>query len=686
MAKNTHEIKQRYETALGFIKTGQYTQAEELLGHMVSSDKSSVPFRLALGECARKQNRFSQAAQWYRSVLDFDPVNFAAHCNYGSIMMIEKNYTESEKHFRQAIKINPGQKALFTSLGMALLEQKQYENAAEMFNNARVGSTCDIQNDTGLLRSLIMSKRLTETQNLIQQLTSQFPQMSQLYNAIGNAFREADDNEQAKIFYVKALQIQPDNAEGHYNLGCVMRQWNKLDEAVICFKNATRLDPLNKTALVDLGETLQLMGECDEAETQFKAALSLDPDCTMARDNLLVSMLYNPRYSVKEVYDTHNEWGCKKVHTNHLITNKNASSGSKSLVRVGYLSPDFCKHPTATLLEPVITLHDRNTFEVFCYSQTRFIDQKTEMFKKSTDQWREISHLSDNDTYELIKGDQIDILVDCAGHMAGNRLGVFAMHPSKIQISGFGYPSTTGLQSINYRITDSICEPAELHHLCNEKLLYIDHGFFTYVPPSDAPGITELPSIEKNYITFGSLHTTARLNNEVIQLWSEILKTVNNSRLILFRTTLTESIIKRITGWFENYGIASNRITFLNQIHSDHYLTTYHDIDISLDTFPWSGHTTACESLWMGVPMITLKGDRHASRMVASLMERIGLPEFVADSSEKCIDIAKIATSDLHHLNTLRGSMRQRMLHSPVSENEKWVRELEDKYLRIVNQ
>jgi predicted O-linked N-acetylglucosamine transferase (SPINDLY family) len=308
------------------------------------------------------------------------------------------------------------------------------------------------------------------------------------------------------------------------------------------------------------------------------------------------------------------------------------------------------------------------------------------MFKKSTDQWREISHLSDNDTYELIKGDQIDILVDCAGHMAGNRLGVFAMHPSKIQISGFGYPSTTGLQSINYRITDSICEPAELHHLCNEKLLYIDHGFFTYVPPSDAPGITELPSIEKNYITFGSLHTTARLNNEVIQLWSEILKTVNNSRLILFRTTLTESIIKRITGWFENYGIASNRITFLNQIHSDHYLTTYHDIDISLDTFPWSGHTTACESLWMGVPMITLKGDRHASRMVASLMERIGLPEFVADSSEKCIDIAKIATSDLHHLNTLRGSMRRRMLHSPVGENEKWVRELEDKYLRIVNQ
>jgi predicted O-linked N-acetylglucosamine transferase (SPINDLY family) len=530
-----------------------------------------------------------------------------------------------------------------------------------------------------------MRKMLTEAQALIQQLISQFPQMSQLYNAIGNAFREADDNEQARAFYVKALQIQPDNAEGHYNLGCVMRQWNRLDEAVICFRNAIRFDASNKIAFVDLGETLQLMGECDEAEKHFKAALALDPDCAMAWDNFLVSMLYNPQYSVKEVYDTHNEWGSKWGASNQVITDKNVTLRNDQCVRVGYLSPDFCKHPTAMLLEPVIKLHDRNTFGVFCYSQTRFNDQKTEMFKKSADQWREISYLSDTDACQLIKSDQIDILVDCAGHMAGNRLGVFAMEPAPIQISGFGYPATTGLQLIDYRITDSTCEPVELQHLCNEKLLFMENGFFTCVPPSDAPELTELPSIKKNYITFGSLHTTARLNIEVIHLWADILKAVNNSRLILFRTTLTESIIKRITSWFENYGIARNRITFLNQVHSNHYLTIYHDVDISLDTFPWSGHTTACESLWMGVPMITLKGDRHASRMVASLMELVGLPEFVADSREKFIEIARTITSDLHHLNTLRASMRQRMLQSPVCENEKWVRELEEMYLRILN-
>lgn len=682
---HNNSSKKRYVAAVNLMKAGLYQQAEELLAYDLATDKSSIPFRMASGECARKQNNSTLAGQWYRSVLDIDPDNFAARCNYGSVMLIEKRYPEAEVQFREAIRINPEKKQVFSGLGTALLEQGRYSDAVECFSKARHGSVHDVQLDVSLLRALLMSKKTADVELLIQSLTEQFSRNSAVYNAIGNAFRESGDDERAKQFYVKALQIQPDNAESHYNLGCIMRSWNRLDEALSCFNNALRFKLLNTAVLVDTGEVLQLMGECDEAEKRFRKALTLDPGCTIAFDNLLVAMLYNPRYSVHEVYNAHREWGQTiDVHASaqrmHVSTVKN-----EQRVRVGYLSPDFCKHPTASFLAPVIKLHDRERFTVYCYCQQRYDDEKTTMFKKTADHWREISNLNDMEASTLIKNDQIDILVDCAGHMAGNRLGIFALHPALVQLAGFGYPSTTGLSAIDYRISDIACEPVTLQTLCTEKVLYMNNGFFTYHPPADAPAVTPLPSLDNGIVTFGSLHTTARLNREVIRLWAVLLNEISNSRLILFRTTLTNSISERIAGWFEEDGIELNRVTFSNTVPSGHYLSMYKDIDISIDTFPWSGHTTACESLWMGVPMVTFRGDHHAAAMVASLMERISLKEFVADSINQYIDVARAAVSDLPRLNNLRNTMRQRLLQSPVCENLQWVRELEEKYLQVLD-
>lgn len=684
MAIHSNNSNKKFETVLNLMKAGQYAQVEELLGQNPGIDTSSIPSRLVLGECARKQNKISLAGQWYKSVLEIDPDNFAARCNYGTVMLLERRYSEAETQFLEALRINPAQKPVFSSLGTALFEQGKYDDAIECFSKARNATAGDMHNDISLLRALLMSKKLTGAEQLVQTLLLQFPRQSQVYNAIGNAFRESGDDGSAKEFYVKALQHQPDNGESHYNLGCIMRQWNKLDEALACFNNALRFRLSNTTVLVDTGEVLQLMGECDEAEKRFREALALDPGCSIALDNLLVSMLYSSRYSVTEVYNAHKEWGSTKsayaaVDGIHITAVKNEQQ-----VRVGYLSPDFCKHPTSSLLAPVIRLHDREKFTVYCYSQQRYDDEKTVIFKNHTDYWREISHMNDIDAYTAIKNDQLDILVDCAGHMAGNRLGIFALRPAPVQISGFGYPSTTGLPSMDYRITDTICEPVALQQLCNEKLLFLDNGFFTYDPPADAPDIVPLPSLDNGDITFGSLHTTARLNRDVIRLWAALLGEIPGSRLILFRTTMTKNVSERIAGWFDEEGIEKNRITFSNSLVSGNYLTTYNEIDISLDTFPWSGHTTACESLWMGVPMITLRGDHHAARMVSSLMERIGLPEFVADSKDEYIGAARSAASDLHRLNALRISMRQRLLQSPICENLQWVRELEKKYLQIL--
>lgn len=677
-------FNEQYEHALQLMRDGLFEKAEEALECLLSSRVNSIPLRLALGDCARKSNKMYRAGEWYRSVLEIDRDNFAAHCNFGSVMLVEKKFNLAEEHFREAIRLNSAKKQLLNSLGTAIFEQKRFGEAAKCFNEAMASGVNDINNGIALLRALLMGGENVHAKELIDTLSIKFPGSSQLYNAAGNAYRESGDENVARDYYVKALQLQPDYAEAHYNLGCILRQWNRLDEAMCCFKNAVRFDPHNATSLVDYGETLQIMGLCDDAEQEFKKALSIDSTCTIAWDNLLVSMLYNPRYSGEQVRNAHAEWG-RAISKILLRKNRIYSLRDDSQpIRIGYVSPDFCKHPTAPILEQIVKLHDRTRFTVYCYAQLRYDDEKTAMFRKWCDQWRDITSLGDEAAVELITNDRIDILVDCAGHMAGNRLGIFARRPTPVQISGFGYPAVTGLPSIDHHITDAICEPVDQKPEDDVKFLRMDNGFFTWVPPVDAPDVVSLPLLKNDFVTFGSLHTTARLNREVVHLWAALLNKCDNSRIIVFRTTLTDSIIQRLVQWFEEGGVDRNRITFLNTVPPGHYLSIYDQIDMSLDTFPWSGHITACESLWMGVPVITFKGDTHASSMVSSLMNRIGLGEFVADSKNAEADIARALIDRPEYLQELRRTMRQRILNSPVCAHEMWVRELEQKYIQVL--
>jgi predicted O-linked N-acetylglucosamine transferase (SPINDLY family) len=686
MSINDQSFKEKYEHALRLMRDGLFEKAEVVLECLLGSRVNSVPLRLTLGDCARKSNRIHRAGEWYGSVLEIDPDNFAALCNYGSVMLAEKKFNDAEAHFREAIRVNSEKKQLLTSLGTALFEQKRYDEAAECFKDAIAGGVSDITSGIALLRALLMGGKCDQAKELIDTISIQFPGSPQLYNATGNAYRECGNETIARDYYVKALQLQPDYSEAHYNLGCILRQWNSLDEAMSCFKNAVRFDPRNITAIIDYGETLQIMGQCDDAERQFTNALSIDSNCAIAWDNLLVSMLYNPRYSGEQVCAAHTDWGRAITQQVHLEKRAHTLRGDDQPIRIGYVSPDFCKHPAAQILEQIVKLHDRTRFTVYCYAQIRYDDEKTSMFRTNCDQWRDITSMSDDDSVELIRKDQIDILVDCAGHMAGNRLGIFARHSAPVQISGFGYPATTGLPSIDYYITDAICEPVDRTERSVEKYLRMDNGFFTWIPPVDAPDCAPLPFLKNKFVTFGSLHTTARLNWEVVRLWADLMNKCDNSRIILFRTTLTDSITRCLVQWFEEGRVDRERITFSKTVPSGHYLSIYDQIDLSLDTFPWSGHITACESLWMGVPVITFKGDTHASNMVSSLMNRIGLGDFVADSKNAVNDIARSFIDKPEYLQDLRRSMRHRLLSSPVCAHEKWVRELEQKYSQLLSE
>jgi protein O-GlcNAc transferase len=291
--------------------------------------------------------------------------------------------------------------------------------------------------------------------------------------------------------------------------------------------------------------------------------------------------------------------------------------------------------------------------------------------------------MTDDQLTQRIRQDKIDILIDCAGHMGGNRLGVFAGRAAPVQVSAFGYPCTSGLKSIDYRMTDNVTDNNLSQKYYTEKLLFTDTCFCTFATPSDAPDTGPLPALKNGFITFGSLHTTSRLNRAVIELWAVILNKIKSSHLIIFRTTLTRSVINRLNSWFRESAVDLSKIEYLSEIPQKGYLDIYNRIDCQLDTFPWSGHTTACESLWMGVPVITLCGDRYASRMVSSVLYHCGMKEWICGSKEEYVQKAINAAYEIEKLKKTRTDLRSEVIKSELMNNARYTEEIEKQYRKI---
>jgi predicted O-linked N-acetylglucosamine transferase (SPINDLY family) len=284
---------------------------------------------------------------------------------------------------------------------------------------------------------------------------------------------------------------------------------------------------------------------------------------------------------------------------------------------------------------------------------------------------------------EQIRHDQIDILVDLAGHTGGNRLGVFAQRPAPVQVTYLGYPNTTGLAAIGYRLSDAVADPTqEPPDHCSEQIVRLPGCWCTWSPPANAPDVAPPPVRAKGHITFGSLHKPPKINDAMMDLWAKILHSVPGSRLLIFRNTLDISARERLTGEFRARGIASDRLDLNNGKveESASHLTLYHRIDISLDSLPWSGHATTCESLWMGVPMVSLRGNRHAGRMSASIMTALNLTELIAETPEQYVQMASRLAADVGRLTELRAELRNRMKTSPLCDAATFTRQLEATY------
>ncbi len=505
---------------------------------------------------------------------------------------------------------------------------------------------------------------------------------------LGMVFKEKGDLVASEKHYRMVITLSPEMDRAYNNLGNVLQQLSKLDDAILCYRKAIALNPSNKSCLNNLGNVLKDQGKYTEAIQCYQKALELDPHFRIAFENLVFILHYDNSNTPAEIYSQHRKWA--ELHevpmqNSKPTTYQNCKDPNKRL-RIGYVSGDFKRHPVACFIQSLLRSHNHQDYEIYCYSNNSQSDDITVRFQQLSDQWREIYLTEDEQVVEMIQRDDIDILVDLSGHTKDNRLMVFTKKPAPIQISYLGYPNTTGLNAIDYRLVDNYTDPpGKSEHLNSETLIRLPHGFLCYTPPHDAPTVGPSPCLSTEHLTFGSFNNLAKVSSEVLCLWGKILKSYPNSRLILkSHYTISEETACYWRSILEKAGIDNHRVQLVGRIVDRiKHLSFYEHIDIALDTYPYNGTTTTCEALWMGVPVVTLAGDTHVSRVGMSLLSVVGLEELIAHTHEDYVQGAVSLAKDRPRLHSLRQSLRSRVQRSSLTNSVLFTESLEAVYRQI---
>ncbi|MCE9620023.1 MAG: tetratricopeptide repeat protein [Planctomycetes bacterium] len=491
----------------------------------------------------------------------------------------------------------------------------------------------------------------------------------------------ADD--EAVAAFRRALAIDPQPKVWEY-LGKLLRQTGELDESIECCRQAIKAQPRNAVAWNNLGATFQRQGKLKEALECFETSLAIKPDFPLAWNNYLYTLNFTADSDPRAIFEAHRKFGTlfDRPMSPRDASEKH-SAGAPRRLRVGYVSPDFRRHSVAHFIEPILKAHDPEKIEVFCYSNTPIVDETTLRIKALAPNWRLIHNRPDEEVAELIRRDDIDILVDLAGHTTGNRLPLFGLKPAPVQVSWIGYPNTTGLTTMDFRITDRFADPpGETDALHSETLWRMPDCFSCFQAPPASPEVGPLPALKHGGVTFGSFNNFAKTTPQVIDVWARILKGAPAARLLLKNRSMTAPKVRdSILAMFAGHGVAAERVEMLGTDASpfDH-LDRYNAIDVALDPFPYNGTTTTFEALWMGVPVVALAGASHVGRVGVSQMSNLGLTELIARDIDDYVKIAVGLAADLPRLTELRAGLRRRLIASPLMDAARFTRHLERAY------
>ncbi|MDP9174237.1 MAG: tetratricopeptide repeat protein [Planctomycetota bacterium] len=632
----------------------------------------------------QKAGRLVEAERACRRILEKSPNQPGVIYLLGYVLFEAKQFAAAVEVLRHCVATAPQLVGAYNILGMALRELEKFDDAIPCFVKALqlkpdapeiVNNLANLFAETGKYEQAILG---------FHKAIALRPGYPPAHTNLGNALSKMGRFDEAIAQHQRALALDPNYVQAHFNLANALAGKNQMDEAIVSYRKALAFQPTLTTAMQNLGNAHLEMGQLNDAVNLYVRAMTIQRDKPDLHSCLLYAMQFDPRARPTDTFAEHVRWNLAhgvKGASQIKPFPKEPLVGRR--LRIGYVSADFYDHSVASFFEPLLAAHHADVVEVFCYANVARPDETTARLQKLTPHWHDIAAMTDDAVATMIRGHGIDILVDLSGHTGHNRLMLFARKPAPVQVTYLGYPDTTGLSAIDYRITDALADPpgmTEKYH--SEKLARMPESFLCFSEPRNAPAVGPLPAAASGSVTFGSFNAAQKSNADVVGIWAAILKQVPKSRMMFKSKGLSNASARKwLLDLFAARSIGPERIVLRDWIAGKaSHLLLYGEIDIALDTFPYNGTTTTCEALWMGAPVITLAGEHHRSRVGASILTNVGLGELIAKNAEEYTQKAVGLAGDLTKLGAMRAGLRPRMAKSPLMDAGRFAGNLEKLY------
>ena len=671
------ESKQAIQAAVQHHRAGQLMQARRLYQQILCEDPNHADALHMLGVLEIQTGNYAAAVDLIRKAISLSPSLAAiaqTHSNLAKALRHLGKLADSIAAFREAVRLNPNLLDVRQGLGEALMAAGQFEEAISFLSEIvrlqpeRAGNhlhLADALNAAGKLDDAIASYR---------QAIQIDPNLIEARNNLGNALQAAARLDEAIVTLQRAVQLRPDYAEAHSNLGNACCSKGRLDDAVAAFGQAIRLKTDFAKAHNNLGTALKDMGQLDDAIAAYRKAIDLDPNYHRAHSNLLYALHFHPGWDPKSILEEHRRWN--EAYARGLVGAAQPHANDRNPdrpLRIGFVSPNFCLHPVGRFLLPILRSLDRVRFRPYCYSDVLCPDDMTASFRGLAAHWRDTAGLTDQRLAGAIREDRVDILFDLAMHMAGSRMLLFARKPAPVQVTYLAYCSTTGLDAMDYRLTDPHLDPpGSSDGYYSEQSIRLPETYWCFEPAIPSLQVGALPAIESGHITFGCLNNFCKVSQPALELWMELLQAVPSSKLIVHAKEGSHR--RRLLDLFKSRELDQKRLSFCPKLSLVDYLNVYNKIDIALDPFPCNGGTTTCDAFWMGVPVVTLAGNSGVGRGGVSVLTNLGLGELIAQTPRQYLQIARDLAFDVSRLSLLRHSLRKHMEQSPLMNGRRFGR------------
>lgn len=631
-----------------FYTRGALARAGELLRSALEHKPGFPEGLVALSNVYDAQGNLDAAAAALEAALERRPDWAGALLNYAGVLKKLGRLTEAEAALRRVLAIEPGNADASHELANLLYARGALQEAEKLF-------------------------RLTLERK---------PGLQEAHRALFYVYDTQGNLNAAAAALEAALKQWPDWGDALHHYGSVLKKLQRLSEAEAALRRAIAVAPEVSSAHQALGTVLLHESRVAEALEAFRRARELEPDRFDLESSELFTSNFSDDISDDALFARHRAFGerLEKTHPRRFEPFQNVRDPARRL-RIGYVSGDFCNHSVALFTIPLIQRHDRSAYEVYCYSVGPRAEH--DAARSSADHWREAAAMSHTELADTINRDRIDILVDLSGHSGAARLEVFAQQPAPVQVTWLGYLNTTGTTRVQYRLCDRYTDPVgATDHLHTETLIRLPNSQWCYRPLVSVNGSQVPPFKQNDYITFGSFNQVTKLSPSIRKMWAEILMRLPGSRLVLVGVAdgyTRDSLIQ----YFGNAGVAETRVTIVARVALEEYFRWFDAVDIALDTFPYSGGTTTCDALWMGVPVITVPGCRSVSRSTASILSTVGLTEWIASTPEDYVRLAVQFAGERAVLAKLRETLRQKMRESPLMDEIRFARDIEDAYRQM---